>query len=72
MSKSFSAIGIILVFIGTIFSLWSILYTKTSYMGTALQHDQQQETFKKDKKNVIIGSSLISIGSLLQIIGLFL
>ncbi len=72
MSKGFSAIGIVLVLIGTVLSLWSILCTKTSYMGTALQHDQQQEDFKKNKRNVAIGSSLIFIGSILQIIGLFL
>lgn len=35
MSKILSAIGIILVVAGTIFSLWSILGTKGNYVGTA-------------------------------------
>lgn len=72
MSKIFSTIGIILVLVGTVFSLWSILGTKISYMGTVQQHENQQPDFKKDKRNVIIGASLIFIGSVLQVMGLFL
>ena len=34
MDKILSVIGIILVMIGTVFSLWSILSTKVNYYGT--------------------------------------
>ncbi len=71
MNKIFSSIGIILVFAGTIFSLWSILNTKSTNVGTAYYHDHQQNYFKKDKAKVILGTVLIFIGSLSQIIGLF-
>ena len=72
MSKIFSTIGIILVVTGTIFSLWSILSTKGNYVGTAHWFDHQQESFKKDKMKVIIGTILIVAGSIFQIIGLFI
>lgn len=72
MSKILSAIGIIFIMIGTIFSLWSILGTKGNYVGTANWFNHQQENFKKDKKKVIVGTVLIVTGSILQIIGLFL
>lgn len=71
MNKLLSAIGIVLVLAGTVFSLWSILGTKTKDIGTAGRHDNQQDYFKKDKIRVIIGTILISFGSLLQIVGLF-
>lgn len=35
MSKILSVIGIVLVVVGTIFSLWSILGTRGNYVGTA-------------------------------------
>ena len=69
MSKILSTIGIILVVTGTIFSLWSILGTKGNYVGTAHWFDHQQESFKKDKMKVIIGTVLIVAGSIFQIIG---
>ena len=72
MSKILSTIGIFLVVTGTIFSLWSILGTKGSDVGTAYWHDHQQESFKKDKLKVIIGTVLIVMGSIFQIIGLFI
>lgn len=72
MNKFFSLIGIVLVFAGTVFSLWSVLNTKSSTIGTANYHDHQQEYFKKDKAKVILGTTLIFIGSLSQIIGLFI
>ncbi len=72
MSEILSAIGIILVVAGTIFSLWSILSTKGNYVDTAHWFDHQQESFKKDKMKVIIGTSLIVVGSIFQIIGLFI
>lgn len=72
MSKILSAIGILLVVTGTIFSLWSILGTKGKDVGTAYWHDHQQENFKKDKLKVIIGTVLIVIGSIFQVIGLYI
>lgn len=57
--------------VGTIFSLWSILGTKGNYVGTAHWYDHQQESFKKDKKKVIIGTILIVTGSLFQIVAIF-
>lgn len=72
MSKIFSAIGIVLVLIGTVFSLWSILGTDPSVVGTAGYDDKEQERFKKDQKKVFIGTVLIFAGSISQLIGLFL
>lgn len=72
MSKILSTIGIVLVVAGTIFSLWSILGTRGNYVGTAHWFDHQQQSFKKDKIKVIIGTALIIVGSILQIIGLFI
>lgn len=57
---------------GTIFSLWSILGTKCDHVGTVGWFDHQQESFKRDKIKVIIGTILIVVGSLFQIIGLFI
>lgn len=72
MSKILSTIGIILVLIGTVLSLWSILRTDPEKVQSAGDYDAQQKNFKKNKPRVIFGIILISIGSLLQIIGLFL
>lgn len=72
MDKVLSAIGIVLVMIGTVFSLWSILATKSQYYGTCSWFSNLHDDFKKDKKKVIIGTFLIIIGSIFQIIGLFL
>lgn len=70
MDKFLSAIGIVLVMIGTIFSLWFILATKTQYYGTCGWFSNLQDNFKRDKKKVIIGTMLIIIGSIFQIVGL--
>lgn len=72
MSKILSTIGILLVVVGTIFSLWSVLGTKGHYVQTADWYSHQQENFKKDKKKVIVGTILIICGSAFQIIGLFI
>lgn len=72
MSKIFSAIGIVLVLIGTVFSLWSILGTDPRNVRKAGYLDASPEHFKKDKIKVIIGTVLIFAGSISQLIGLFL
>ena len=50
MSKIFTVVGIVMNLIGTIFSLWSVLGTRSSYVQTAGWYDHQQENFKKKKK----------------------
>lgn len=72
MDKILSVIGIILVMIGTVFSLWSILSTKVKYYWTCEWFSNLSDDFEKDKKKVIIGTILIIMGSILQIVGLFL
>lgn len=71
MSRIVSVTGIVLVMIGTIFSLWSILGTKGNYVGTAKELDERQKNFKEDKKRVIAGTILIITGSILQIVAMF-
>lgn len=72
MIACISISGIILVVIGTIFSLWSVLGTKVKEVGTAKKEDRKQEDFKKDKCKVITGIILIFVGSLVQIYGVIL
>lgn len=72
MSKFFSAIGIVLVLTGTVFSLWSILGTDPAKVQTAGEFDDQQKNFKRNKPRVVFGTVLIFAGSVLQIVGLFL
>lgn len=72
MNKILSSIGILLVLVGTVFSLWSILGTKGDYVQTVEWYRHQQENFKRDKKKVIRGTFLIILGSIFQIIGLYL
>ncbi|MBR5313399.1 MAG: hypothetical protein IKU40_11025 [Clostridia bacterium] len=62
-------LGIIIVFIGTTFSLWSIITNDIQKAGTWASLKDQGNEAKKEKVNVIIGIVLISIGSILQIIG---
>ena len=72
MGKVLCTVGIISVMIGTIFSLWSVLTTKTQYYGTYRWVSDLHDNFKKDKKKVVIGIILIIIGSILQIMGVFI
>lgn len=72
MSKYINTAGIIFAMIGTIFSLWSVLRTKGDYVGTAYWFDHQREDFKKNKRKVIAGTILIVIGSVFQIISVFI
>lgn len=72
MNKILSAIGILLVLVGTVFSLWSILGTKGDYVQTVEWYKHQQENFKRDKIKVIKGTALIILGSIFQVIGLFI
>ena len=47
ISKFFSAAGIVLVLIGTVFSLWSVLETNPEDVQTAKDYDRQQKKIKK-------------------------
>lgn len=72
MSKLIVIIGILLVAIGTIFSLWTILTTSKRDYGTAVWYSRQHIEFAKEKNRVIFGTILILLGSLLQIAGTLL
>ncbi len=72
MDKAVSVIGIVIVAIGTIFSVWSVLKTNEICVGTAEWLDDQDKSFKHQKKQVIIGISLVLIGSVFQIIGILI
>lgn len=72
MNKCINILGLVLVMIGTIFSLWSVLGTRSDIVQTAGYQDHLQENFKKDKKKVVLGTILIILGTLFQIIGVFI
>lgn len=74
MGKIIGVIGIVFVMIGTILSLWSIITTNSNFVGTVASFDGEliQKDFKKQKKQVIIGSLIIIIGSIMQCFALFL
>lgn len=64
-----SILGIILVFIGTAFSLWTIITNDTKRAGTWLAMKEAGKDAKKEKKYVLAGIVLIFVGSVLQIVG---
>ncbi len=72
MNRCLTVFGILLIAIGTCWSLWSILKTDSDYVGTADWLDHQNDTFIKQKKQVKAGLFLIIVGSLAQIIAQFL
>jgi hypothetical protein len=72
MNKTLNTIGILLVAIGTILTLWTILSTKTKYAGTYAELGDRCKKFPKEKNKVIFGTILIIVGSLSQIIGLWI
>ena len=72
MIKWLIVLGIVLIAIGTCWSLWSILNTDSNYVGTADWYSHQNEAFKKQKRQVIAGLILIILGSVAQIIAQFL
>lgn len=67
-----NVIGIAIVAIGSVLSLWIIITTKTSFVGTCADLDSKPEQFKKEKPLVILGCILIISGSILQTISNFL
>lgn len=72
MKNYLSVAGIVINTIGTVFTLWTILSTKTSCVGTAEQFDKQAYNFSKEKRRVIVGLVGIILGNILQVIGVFL
>lgn len=72
MGSWVNIIGILSTTIGTVLSLWSILFTKSEYMGTCQQYANINDDFKKQKKWVIFGTALIILGSSLQIISVLI
>lgn len=72
MIKWLTVLGIVLVAIGTCWSLWSVLNTDSNYVGTVDWHSHQDEAFKKQKRQVIAGLILIILGSVAQIVAQFL
>lgn len=72
MIKWLTVLGIILIDIGTCWSLWSILNTDSNYVGTADWYSHQNEALKKQKRQVIAGLILIILGSVAQIVAQFL
>lgn len=72
LSNILSLLGILMVTVGTVATLWNVLCTKSKYVGTALWYDKQNETFKETKKEVIIGCFFIILGGVLQCIAIFL
>ena len=53
-------------------TLWTIFITKIEKVATWGDPDEIKENFLKEKKRVIIGSGLIIVGGLLQIICQFI
>ena len=72
MIKWLTVLGIVLIAIGTCWSLWSILNTDPNYIGTVDWYSHQGEAFKKQKRQVIAGLILIILGSVAQIVAQFL
>lgn len=72
MDKIINVMGIILVAFGSVLSLWTIITTKTSFVGTCDDWDSKPKQFKKEKVLVIIGCILIIIGSGFQIYSNFI
>lgn len=72
MNKILSVLGIIMVAIGTIWSVWSVLVTDSVEIGKAYNEDHKSEAFEVQKRQVIKGMLFIVLGSFLQIIGTLL
>ena len=72
MENYLTVAGIAINTIGTVFTLWTILSTKISYVGTAMHHDNQANDFSEEKRRVKIGLIGIILGNILQVLGVFL
>ena len=72
ISKSFTVLGIILSFGGTIITLWKVITTDDKYAGTVNEIANRKEDFPQEKKYVKWGLVAIGVGAGFQIVGLFL
>ena len=71
MKEVINSVGIIFSIIGTILTLWTIFITKTEKVAIWGDPYEIRKNFIKEKRRVIIGSILICIGGILQIISQF-
>lgn len=67
----YSILGIILSFLGTAFSLWTILMRDERIAGTWRDIPNLHKNAVKEKRYVLVGIALIFVGYALQIAGYF-
>ena len=67
----YSISGIILSFLGTAFSLWTILMRDERIAGTWRDIPNLHKKAVKEKRYVLVGIALIFVGYALQIAGYF-
>ena len=67
----YSISGIILSFLGTAFSLWTILMRDERIAGTWRDIPNLHKSAVKEKRYVLVGIALIFVGYALQIAGYF-
>ena len=67
----YSISGIILSFLGTAFSLWTILMRDERIAGTWRDIPNLRKGAVKEKRYVLVGIALIFVGYALQIAGYF-
>lgn len=72
MRKLLSVVGIVLVLIGTIWAVWSVLKTNSTEVAKAGYLDSSEKHFRDQKKHVIIGLVISSVGSAMQIFGVLI
>lgn len=72
ISKVLISVGIMFSMIGTILTLWTTFSTSIKSAGTWSELANRHAKFPKEKRRVIIGTIVILIGGLLQIIGTFI
>ena len=66
-----TVLGIVLTFIGTTLSLWSILNLNKKVAGSWLGLKNYAEEAPKQKRLAKMGIVIIAIGSIFQIVGIF-
>ena len=71
-SKIVSSLGIMLATIGTVMTMWTILHTEEKVVGTFGEPIARREAFPMEKRRAVIGTVLIIVGGVLQIIGQFI
>ncbi len=72
MASIINTIGIILVTIGTVSTLWTIMRTNPQSAGTWEALENEHKEFPKEQRIVKIGCGLIILGGIFQIVGQFI